>query len=249
MLEPQPHHPRAEGPAGRTRAFGNQILDALAPREAERLARSMRRVVLHRDQVIARPGEPIAALHFPVDAFAWSWTETTGTEHPTSVLTVGQRGIVEWNRALAMETGETCATVVSPGSAWRLSVEVFEQTQPSMNSPLRRMLLRFANASLLNIACGLACNAEHNIDQRLARWLLWMADETAREAFDVTHQQIAQIAAIRRPSVSLAISQFQRAGLVRSQHGKLHLLDRGRLEEMVCPCYWIIAENARAVWK
>jgi hypothetical protein len=67
--------------------------------------------------------------------------------------------------------------------------------------------------------------------------------------FAITHQQIAEIAAIRRPSVSLALSQFQREGLIRSQHGRLRILDRERLEKLVCRCYWIIRDNADNVFK
>ncbi|HET6896051.1 MAG TPA: Crp/Fnr family transcriptional regulator [Candidatus Baltobacteraceae bacterium] len=251
MLEPKlPYEPDRRGaPEAHRLVFGNRILDSLPPKDAERLAPAMRRVFLQRDQVVVRPGEPIAFLHFPIDMFAWSWTETTDTQRPTSVLTVGQRGVVEWNRVLATELGNTCATIISPGAAWRLSVETFEQYHPNITSPLRRLLLRFANASLLNAACRLACNAEHNIDQRLARWLLWVSDECGRLEFAITHQQIAEIAAIRRPSVSLALSQFQRDGLVRSQHGRMRILERERLEEMVCRCYWIIRNNSDGVFK
>jgi hypothetical protein len=249
MLEPQTPHDRRTAPEQHRLLFGNRILDTLPPKEAERLAPAMRRVFLQRDQVVVRPGEPIAFLHFPIDVFAWSWTESTDTQRPTSVLTVGQRGVIEWNRALATEQGNTCATVISPGAAWRLPVETFEQYQPNVGSPLRRLLLRFANAALLNCACRLACNAEHNIDQRLARWLLWVSDECGRVEFAITHQQIAEIAAIRRPSVSLALSQFQRDGFVRSQHGRLRILEREHLEKIVCRCYWFIRNTANAVFK
>lgn len=251
MLQPQTPHDRERrgAPEQHRLLFGNRVLDALPPREAERLAPTMRRVFLQRDQVVVRPGEPIAFLHFPIDVFAWSWTETTDTQRPTSILTVGQRGVVEWNRVLANDVGSTCATIISPGAAWRLPVDTFEQQQNQIHSPLRKLLLRFANASLLNVACRLACNAEHNIDQRLARWLLWVADECGRLEFAITHQQIAEVAAIRRPSVSLALSQFQRDGLVRSQHGRLRILDRDRLEKLVCSCYWMIRHNADGVFK
>jgi len=252
MLEPQQppyERERRARPEQHSLLFGNRILDSLPPKEAERLAPAMRRVFFQRDQTIVRPGEPIIFLHFPVDVFAWSWTETTETQRPTSVLTVGHRGVVEWNRVLATGRGNTCATVISPGAAWRLPIDAFEQTQPLPTSPLRRLLLRFANATILNAACRLACNAEHNIDQRLARWLLWVADECGRMEFAITHQQIAEIAAIRRPSVSLALSQFQRSGLVRSQHGRLRVLQPERLEKIVCPCYWFILNNADGVFK
>lgn len=251
MLEPQTPYERDRrgAPEQHRLLFGNRILDTLPPKEAERLAPAMRRVFLQRDQVVVRPGEPIAFLHFPIDAFAWSWTETTDTQRPTSVLTVGQRGVVEWSRVLGTEHGNTCGTVISAGAAWRLPIETFEQHHPQNSSPLRRLLLRFANAAILNGASALACNAEHNIDQRLARWLLWVADECARLEFSITHQQIAEIAAIRRPSVSLALSQFQRDGLVRSQHGRLRILEREQLEKIVCRCYWFMRSNANGVFK
>ncbi|HEV3153134.1 MAG TPA: Crp/Fnr family transcriptional regulator [Candidatus Baltobacteraceae bacterium] len=188
-------------------------------------------------------------LHFPIDSFAWLWTETTNTDRPTSVFTVGHRGVVEWNRVLGGVRGETCATVISPGSMWRLPIEIFEQQQAAPNAPLRRLLLRFVNAAVLNAACRLACNSEHNIDQRLARWLLWVGDESGQSEFSITHQQMAEVAAIRRPSVSLALSQFQREGLVRSQHGRLRIIQRERLEALACPCYWRMRHNAEGVFQ
>ena len=227
-------------------AYGNRILDSLPANEVDRVVPFLKRVFLQRDQVIQRPEEPIDALHFPIDCFIWAWTETTGTDRPTSVLTVGRRGVVEWSSVLASEQGQTCVTVVSPGSAWRLPLEIFERLPPK--TALRDMLLRYANSCILNSGCRLACNAEHNVDQRLARWLLWVADESAHSEFAITHQQIAEIAAIRRPSISLALSGFQREELVRSSHGRLRLLNREELEKRVCKCYWILRQNCEEVF-
>jgi hypothetical protein len=240
MLEPNTN-------TERRLVFGNRILDAMPAPDAERLSGSLRRVFVQRDHTLTRPGEPMSYLHFPIDAFTWVWSETTHTHRPTSVMTVGHRGVVEWNWVLGAQHGETCATAVSAGALWRLPVDVFEQLHPTMKSPLRRLLLRFADASVLNLACRLACNSEHNVDQRLARWLLWVADESARLEFHITHQQIAEIAAIRRPSVSLGLSQFQRVGLLQSMHGRLRIIDRQRLESLACPCYWVIRQNSDGV--
>lgn len=251
MLDPMrsPERDRRSAAEQHAAVFGNRILDELAPHEVERLAPALRRVFLQREQVMVRPTEPLQYLHFPIDVFAWSWTETTGTERPTSVMTIGHRGVMEWNHALEADRGHTCVTIISPGAAWRLPIEVFDQQQPHSSSPLRRLLLRFANSCILNAACRLACNSEHNIDQRLARWLLWVSDECNRVEFSITHQQIAEIAAIRRPSVSLALSQFQRDGLVRSQHGRLRINDRAGLERLVCRCYWNIKQNSEEVFQ
>jgi hypothetical protein len=248
MLEPKRSESRSL-PEQHRLTFGNRILDALPFTDVERLVPFLRRVFLQRDQVVVKPSEPMPYLHFPIDAFAWSWMETTGTERPTSVLTVGHRGVLEWNRVLRSECGDCCVSILSPGTVWRLPAEIFEQFQSQPQSSLRRLLLRYAKASLLNAACRLACNSEHNIDQRLAGWLLWMADESARPEFSITHQQIAEIAAIRRPSVSLALSQFQRESFIRSQHGRLRIIDRSGLEAIVCRCYWIINQNSESVFE
>lgn len=249
MLDPkqaQQFQPRP-GPEPHRLGFGNHILDALPAAEIDRVGPLLRRVFLARDQAVERPGHPVEHVHFPIDVFAWAWASTTDTERPTSVLTVGRRGVMELGRALGMHRSDVTVSVISPGAAWRLNADALDSLSASMDSPLRRLIQRFANVSVLNAACRLACNSEHNIDQRLARWLLWVADETARVEFSITHQQIAEIAAIRRPSVSLALSQFQREGLVRSQHGRLRIAEREQLEQRVCQCYWMIKRNAESI--
>src|SRR5689334_13979478 len=105
MLEPKRTMERRLQTEQHRLVFGNRVLDSLPFSEVERLTPLLRRVFLQREQILVRHGEPIQYLHFPVDAFGWSWTETTGTERPTSVLTVGHRGVLEWNRALDTDRG------------------------------------------------------------------------------------------------------------------------------------------------
>jgi len=226
--------------------FGNRLLDTLPRAELEAIAPGVRRVFLHRDQRLAGDGETLAYLYFPVDALVWTWAETTGTERPTSIAATGHRGVLGIARALGVANTDYCISVISPGTAWRLPFEALN-AQDHERGVLRRLLHRYAYVSMIITACRLACNSEHNIDQRLARWLLWVHDETARPEISITHQQRADIAAIRRPSVSLALSAFQREGLVKSQHGRLQVLGRERLEQIVCPCYWTIRNNMESV--
>jgi hypothetical protein len=227
--------------------LGNRILDAIPQSELEGVAPSLRRILLQRDQTLFRPGEPIAALHFPVDAFVWCWLETTGTSRPTPVLATGYRGALEWNHVLGFKNAQTFATVLSTGSAWRLEIEAFSRLGPT--SALHRLLLRFANANVLANASRLACNSEHNVDQRLARWLLWVSDERGGDGtIAITHQQIAEIAAIRRPSVSLGISRLQRSDLLQVNHRHIRIADRAGLEAVVCRCYWEIRRQSEAVF-
>ncbi len=217
--------------------FGNRLLDGLPRDEITKLSPYLRRLFLHRGQELASPEERGEFLYFPVDALLWSWSDTTHTERPTSVLTVGRRGVVGLYRMLEMSSNSLRTIVLSPGSAWRLSIAAFEAISDSIRTPLRRMLLRSTYAAFTISCCRLACNAEHNVDKRLARWLLWIMDETGKPEVSLTHQQLADVAAIRRPSVSLAFSDLQRRGIVRVHHGLVQILDRERLERDACPCH------------
>jgi hypothetical protein len=217
--------------------FGNNLLDALPKEDVARLSPHIRRVFLHRGQRLNSPGETPEFVHFPIDALVWSWTTTTGAERPTSLLTTGRRGAMSLDTLMDLPVTHAYVDVISPGSSWRISRGALETITRIADSPVRRMLTRFVYASFAVCAYRLACNSEHNVDRRLARWLLFIMDETGKPEASLTHQQIADVAAIRRPSVSLAFSDLQRRGIVRVHHGLVQILDRERLERETCVCY------------
>ena len=222
--------------------FGNHLLDMLPREEIARLSAHLRRVFLHRGQVLASPGDAPEFVYFPIDALLWSWTTTTGADRPTSLLATGRRGAMSLDTLLDLPSTHGHVSVLSPGSAWRIARPALESFSRSIDSPVRRLLTRFAYASFAACAYRLACNSEHNVDRRLARWLLFIMDETGKPEASLTHQQLADVAAIRRPSVSLAFSDLQRRGIVRVHHGLVQILDRERLERDACPCYSAIRD-------
>ena len=241
MYEVQPGSRGVVGTAPLQHAmFGNYLLDALPREEIARLSPHLRRVFLHRGQALAVTGEVAEHIYFPIDALLWSWTTTTGAERPTSLLTIGRRGATPLEALLELQLSDGNVTVLSPGSTWRISRTALQGVLRSFDAPIRRLLSRFAYSSFAVCAYRLACNSEHNVDRRLARWLLFIMDETGKPEASLTHQQIADVAAIRRPSVSLAFSDLQRRGIVRVHHGLVQILDRDRLEKEACPCYGAI---------
>lgn len=222
--------------------FGNRLLDALPREEIGRLSTQLRRLFLHRGQVLASPDEPSEHAYFPIDALVWSWTETTGAERPTSLVTTGRRGAIPLAELLGLPKEDNHVVVLSPGSAWRLPLGTLESLVRPADAPLRKLLARFAYSAFAAASYRLACNSEHNVDRRLARWLLFIMDETGKPEAPLTHQQIADVAAIRRPSVSLAFSDLQRRGIIRVHHGLVQIIDRERLERETCPCYYAIRD-------
>jgi CRP-like cAMP-binding protein len=95
------------------------------------------------------------------------------------------------------------------------------------------------------VAQSAACNGVHTIEQRCARWLLITADATGNAAFDLTQEFLAQMLAVRRPGVTVAIGSLVKQGLVAKRYGNVALLDVDGLENVACECYATIRTKAR----
>lgn len=86
----------------------------------------------------------------------------------------------------------------------------------------------------------MACNALHPVGERCARWLLMTHDRVGQQDFHLTHEFLAQMLGVGRPTVTLAAGLLQTAGLIRYHRGHIQVLDRERLEEASCECYTAI---------
>jgi CRP-like cAMP-binding protein len=95
-----------------------------------------------------------------------------------------------------------------------------------------------------------ACNRLHQLDGRLARWLLLVCDRLESNELPLTHEFMAQMLGVRRASVTEAANTLQKAGLIRYTRGKVTILNRKELEAASCECYEIInGEYARLLSK
>nr|WP_249223039.1 helix-turn-helix domain-containing protein [Noviherbaspirillum sp. L7-7A] len=88
-----------------------------------------------------------------------------------------------------------------------------------------------------------ACNALHGVEHRLARWLLQSHDRVRQDQFLLTQEYLAAMLGVHRPSVSIAASILQRAGIIEYKRGHIHILNRQGLEEASCECYGIIRNH------
>src|SRR5688572_22462208 len=67
---------------------------------------------------------------------------------------------------------------------------------------LRNRLFRYALARQAQLSQTAACNARHNLQERLARWLLMARDAVGSDALPLTHEFIAMMLGVRRPGVT-----------------------------------------------
>jgi CRP-like cAMP-binding protein len=85
-----------------------------------------------------------------------------------------------------------------------------------------------------------ACNRLHEVDERLARWLLMSRDRIGSDEMPLTQEFLGHMLGTRRASVSIAASTLQKAGMITYTRGNVTIVDRIKLEDAACDCYGVI---------
>jgi CRP-like cAMP-binding protein len=125
-----------------------------------------------------------------------------------------------------------------PGDGYRIKSDDLQRLLPTAPH-LFRSLGRHAFLQGMQAAQTAACNRLHNLEQRLARWLLMTQDRVGPE-FAMTQEYLAQMLGTGRPSLSLTASQMQRVGAIQYTRGLMRVLDRAELEKLSCECYSVL---------
>jgi CRP-like cAMP-binding protein len=87
-----------------------------------------------------------------------------------------------------------------------------------------------------------ACNALHEVEQRLARWLL-MGHQLLGADLPVTQELLGQLLGTRRSSVTVAAGLLQKAGALSCSRGKITILDIAKLKSAACGCYPLMRQR------
>jgi len=114
----------------------------------------------------------------------------------------------------------------------------------------RAILNQYAVLQGLQVAQTAACNRLHNVEQRLARWLLTAQVRSESDSLVVTHDFLAAMLGTDRPSVSLAAAHFQKTHAIENNRGVVKILNRKKLERSSCECYAVIQQlDKQCEWK
>jgi CRP-like cAMP-binding protein len=163
-------------------------------------------------------------------------------EPGVEVALVGNEGMVGLSVFLGAVSATNGAVLQVPDSARRLTVVAFRRAL-SRGPALRRILLRYADTMLSQIAQSAACIQRHPVEQRCARWLLMAHDRVGAYHFLLTQDFLGQMLDVRRPTVSAAASHLQDAGAIRYSRGRITVLSRACLEQAACACYRIVEQD------
>lgn len=133
-----------------------------------------------------------------------------------------------------------------PGGAFRMTSQVLTKALPQCPALTKRMQ-QFGHIMAMQGAQVAACNRLHEVDERLARWLLMSQDRIESDVIPLTHEFLAHMLGTRRSSVTVAAGLLAQAGLISYNRGEVKIEDRARLEDAACECYGLIVRHT-ATW-
>jgi CRP-like cAMP-binding protein len=219
----------------------NALLAALPEAERALLDPRLERVKLEFKMVLHEIEEPMTHLWFPISGVGSMLTEMADGAI-VEVATIGREGMVGLPIVLGARQSAQRTIIQIPGEGYRLAARDYAALKDRLPT-LNALLLRFAMAVVSQIAQGSACNRLHPIEARCARWLLMTHDRVDDDRFKLTHEFLAQMLGVTRPSVTIAAGMLQKAGLIRYVRGTVEILDRDGLEGAACECYRVITDE------
>src|SRR5579863_1529020 len=221
--------------------IGNLILQALPRKESAQLVSSLELVRLKLHQVMHEAGETIRSVYF-LNLGLGSVLTVQPDGKSVEVGLIGREGFVGVPVVFGFKTSGLRVVTQADGTAYRLDVEALRRALPECPE-LERRLQRYAMILGMQSTQLAACNRLHNVDERLARWLLMSQDRIATKVMHLTQEFLEQMLGTRRASVGEAASQLQDAEMISYTHGNVTVLNRAKLEETACDCYDIIQQQ------
>jgi CRP-like cAMP-binding protein len=235
---PRQERTRSDGKGGVINTDGyerNAVLKALPADELDRLLPQLRRVDLRREQQVYAPHEAIREVYFPVSGMI-SLVAQLGSGEQAEVGIIGRDGMSGLPLYAGARNLMFRAAVQIPGEALVADADVIVKAQE--RSPAVRQVFERATSSLIAlIGQTAACNRAHDVEQRLARWLLVSRDAAGEESLELTQEYLAMMIGVQRPTVTLAAGAFQRDGLIEYRRGKIRIRDASALARRACECY------------
>jgi CRP-like cAMP-binding protein len=186
------------------------------------------------------PGAKPQYVHFLTSGIA-SIVASMSNGDSVEVGIWGHEGLVESVHMLgAARVPNSCFMQVE-GAGLRMPFDEF-QKEFLHAGPVQRLVLQCAQSQSLILLQLAACNRLHEVEERLARWLLMVQDRVEGDTIFLTQEFMAEMLGAQRTTVTLAAGTLQRAGLIEYRRGSVRILDRENLEAAACECYQTVRQ-------
>jgi CRP-like cAMP-binding protein len=224
----------------------NGLLRLLSSREQAVLEPHLERVSFRNGDIIARAGDPVETICFPLTGIA-AVLDSLEDDRRYAVVLVGSEGFIGWPVLLGNDRWPHDVVMrAENGVAMRLRTEHLQaaiDAQPS----IRTLLLRFTGILMSQMARTIVSSLAHSIERRMARWILLYHDRVRADEICMTHEEFRLMLGVRRSSVTDALHRLEESQAIRSTRGRLVVRDRDALLALAGDTYGYAEEEYRRI--
>ena len=236
------------GQAGK-KLQANNFLKCLPQAEWALLEPSAAIVTVKYAELLFADREPSDFTYFPLTCIISMIAEMANGDE-CEYGCIGREGMLGLQVALGAQPLRGRALCQLEGEAVRMDGAILRRLTASGKAPiLHSLLLRYAQATINNLAQSAACNALHDVTQRTGRWLLSSRDRAGSDEFALTQEFLAKMLGVRRASVTEVALNLQNRKMIDYRRGQMHILNAAALEEATCECYRVMRDEYDTVFK
>lgn len=215
----------------------NRLLAKMASQDWALIAPHLEGITLKERQVLEVPGRPIAHVYF-VDSGVVSVVAVNAEDHRIEVGVIGKEGMTGYPLVFGDDRAQHSAYMQIGGGGRRMSASAFVDAM-KQSASLRALMLKSAQAFMIQTAHTALANGRAKLEERLARWLLMAHDRLDSDFVPLTHEFLAVMLGVRRAGITVALHSFERRGMITTRRGQLTLVNRAGIEQVAGSFYGI----------
>ena len=213
----------------------NHVLASLASSDADALRPHMQSIDLPQGKVVGEAGKAIDRVIFPNSGII-SVVVALSTGEMIEIGMIGRESVLGGSAAVEDDVFLNRAIVQVDGAATVIGATHIRQVA-AQSPALRATFMKHERMLLAQSQQSAACNALHELEGRLARWLLRARDAVGSDDLALTQEFLSQMLGVRRTSVTMIASALQKAGVIKYKRGHIRILNVDGLRECACECY------------
>lgn len=203
----------------------NRLLSRLASDDFHLLAPHLKSVDLPLRKRLEAPRRVIEQIYFPESGFTSVVSDGVASQR-VEVGLIGWEGMTGLAVVLGTDRSPNETFVQNAGMGLRMPAAELAMEQIAS---LRKRLLLYAQAFLIQATQTAKANARSKIEERLARWILMAHDRLGTDELTITHEFLSLMLGVRRPGVTVALNLLKEAALITTERGVISIVDRSGL--------------------
>lgn len=216
-------------------APANNLLQLLPDVDFQMLAPDLKHAVFPKGTPLAYRDKPIDAVYFLTSGIG-SVVITTPAGRRAEAGIFGFDGYIPTSAVTGARISSYDVAVQIDAEGYSMDYDDFRRWM-EQSKPFVQIMNRSMESFAVQLAHTAVSNAVHEVNERLARWLLMCHDRSRGDEMAVTHELLSVLLGVRRPSVTTALHVLEGEGFIRSLRGSVVIRSRSGLEAFAQDCY------------